>query len=302
MTTIRILTVDDEPLNLAIIEEYLSEERNYRLDSAGDGEAAWQILEAAATPYDLVILDRMMPVLDGLELLKRMKADPRFADIPVIMQTAASAPEQVREGLAAGAYYYLTKPYEPETLCAVVRAAVGDRQLLRTAISRIGNFDRAIQQLAMIEFRFRTLDEAHTLAEFLAGLCPTPQSALFGLTELMVNAIEHGNLGISYREKTLLLMENDWLDEIGRRLELPQFAGRVARVRLECAPDSLCFTISDEGHGFDWQHYLDFDPTRIFDPNGRGIAMAQRTSFNSVEYRDGGKTVVARIALGEPAR
>jgi CheY-like chemotaxis protein len=295
MPITRILTVDDEPLNLAIIEEYLSGEADYELDTAGNGEEAWQALEAALTPYDLVILDRIMPVLDGLELLRRMKADARFADIPVIMQTAASAPDQVREGLAAGAYYYLTKPYEPETLSAVLRAAIGDRRALRSAVSRADNLDRALPLLANVEFGFRTPEEARTLAEFLAGLCPAPQNALFGLSELMLNAVEHGNLGISYREKTLLLMENDWQAEIGRRLGLPQFAGRIARIRLERQPDRLHFTISDEGQGFDWRSYLDFDPARIFDPNGRGIAMVQRTSFSGLEYRGCGNTVVATI-------
>jgi len=298
MTTTRILTVDDEPLNLAIIEEYLSEEPDYRLDTASDGEEAWRALTAGGVKYDLVILDRIMPVLDGLDLLRRMKADTRFADIPVIMQTAASAPEQVREGLAAGAYYYLTKPYEPETLSAVVRAAIGDQRALRSAVSRAGSMDRAMQHLTQIEFTFRTLDDVHALADFLAGFCPNPQSALFGLTELMVNAIEHGNLGISYREKTLLLMENDWQTEIGRRLELPQFAERIARVRLERGADELRFMIADEGKGFDWQHYLDFDPSRIFDPNGRGIAMAQRTSFTSLRYLGNGNTVEATIRAG----
>ena len=110
MTRTRILAVDDEPLNLAIIEEYLCEEASYTLDTAENGEIAWSALEAACPPYDLVILDRMMPVLDGMALLRRMKADQRFAAVPVILQTAAAAPEQVREGLDAGAYYYLTKP------------------------------------------------------------------------------------------------------------------------------------------------------------------------------------------------
>lgn len=298
MTITRILTVDDEPLNLAIIEEYLSGEPEYRLDTAGNGEEAWQALTTAATPFDLLILDRIMPVLDGLALLRRMKADARFADIPVIMQTAASTPEQVREGLAAGAYYYLTKPYEPETLSAVVRAAIGDRRALRTAVSRAGNLDRALPLLACADFDFRTLEEAQTLAEFLAGLCPEPRNALFGLSELMTNAVEHGNLGITYREKTLLLMENDWQAEIGRRLEMPEFAERVARIRLERQPDRLRFTISDQGKGFDWRRYLDFDPARIFDPNGRGIAMAQRTSFSELEYPGCGNTVVATIRTG----
>jgi len=298
MDTIRILTVDDEPLNLAIIEEYLADAPGYKLDTASNGEEAWRALTSGGVAYDLVILDRIMPVLDGLALLRRMKADTRLADIPVIMQTAASAPEQVREGLAAGAYYYLTKPYEPETLLAVVRAAIGDQRALRKAVSRAGSMDRAMRHLAQIEFRFRTLDDVQTLAEFLAGFCPNPQAAQFGLVELMVNAVEHGNLGISYREKTLLLMENDWQTEIGRRLELPQFTERVATVRMERLGDALRFTITDQGKGFDWAHYLDFDPSRIFDPNGRGIAMAQRTSFASLRYLGAGNIVEAVIPIG----
>lgn len=295
MKQTRILAVDDEPINLAIIEEYLCEEESYALDTAQDGEIAWTALTGASVPYDLVILDRMMPVLDGMALLSRMKADTRFAEIPVIMQTAASAPEQVREGMAAGAYYYLTKPYEPETLCAVVRAAIGDRHALKSALSRAESLERAFQQLAEVEFHFRTLDEASQLAQVLADFCPNPQSVLFGLSELMINAVEHGNLGITYREKTLLLMENDWHAEVERRQELPQFRERVARVRFERLADTLRFTIRDEGNGFEWQNYLEFDPARVFDPNGRGIAMARRSSFCSVDYPGNGNTVVVCI-------
>lgn len=294
MSTIRILAVDDEPLNLAIIEEYLSDE-DYAIDTAEEGERAWAALTTTTRPYDLIILDRMMPVLDGIALLKRMKGDPRFADVPVVMQTAAAAPDQVREGLAAGAYYYLTKPYEPETLCAVVRAAIQDRQALVSAKTRADSFEQAFSLLSEIEFRFRTLDEVAQISNVLASLCPNPQNVIFGLSELMTNAVEHGNLGISYREKTLLLMENDWKAEVDRRLALPQFKDNVAAVRFSRSDDGLRFTIADQGKGFEWQRYLDFDPTRVFDPNGRGIAMALKTSFSDLDYRGSGNVVVATV-------
>ena len=93
----------------------------------------------------------------------------------------------------------------------------------------------------------------------------------------------------------MLLMENDWRPEIERRLLLPQFRDRLARVRFEQEDSRLRFTISDEGNGFEWQRYLDFDPSRVFDPNGRGIAMAHRTSFSSLEYLGSGSTVVATV-------
>lgn len=125
MTQRRILVVDDEIINLQIIREYL-EDTGHQLELLVSAEQAWERLNAGAPAFGLAILDRMMPGMSGIELLRLMKGDTRFAAIPVIMQTAATAPDQVREGIEAGAYYYLAKPYEPETLLAIVRAALVD--------------------------------------------------------------------------------------------------------------------------------------------------------------------------------
>ncbi|HQX07983.1 MAG TPA: response regulator, partial [Zoogloea sp.] len=97
MSKARILVVDDEPFNLDIVAEYL-DEMDFDLVMVESGEAAWDALCDTAQMFDLVLLDRMMPGMDGIMLLKRMKADERLATIPVIMQTAATSPEQIREG------------------------------------------------------------------------------------------------------------------------------------------------------------------------------------------------------------
>jgi CheY-like chemotaxis protein len=98
----RILVVDDEPMNLEIIGDVL-DDPSFVVSNAANGEIAWQAMQAAETLPQLLVLDRMMPVLDGIELLKRIKAEPRFADIPVIMQSAASSSSDIAEGVAAGA-------------------------------------------------------------------------------------------------------------------------------------------------------------------------------------------------------
>ncbi len=113
----RVLVVDDEQLNLFIIGDLAQE---HELEMAHNPLEAWASLSAPDSNFSLVVLDRMMPELDR-QLLRRMKREARFADIPVIMQTAASSPDQVREGLEAGASS-LTKPYEPEALISIVRA------------------------------------------------------------------------------------------------------------------------------------------------------------------------------------
>lgn len=290
----RVLVVDDEQLNLFIIEEFLEQE-DISLEMHSDPLAAWASLIAPESNFSLVILDRMMPELDGMEFLRRMKRESRFADIPVIMQTAASSPDQVREGLAAGAYYYLTKPYEPEALISIVRVAMEDRRARSQLRSRAARLEDAQKLIRTVEYRFVTMDDIASLVPVLAAMCSVPDVVAPGLSDLMVNAVEHGNLGVSYQEKSLLKWEGDWEAEISRRLALPQFCERFATIRLERATESVVFTITDQGHGFEWSKFLAFDPDRAFDPNGRGIAMARMMSFSSLEYQGCGNVVVATV-------
>lgn len=292
----RVLVVDDEQLNLFIIEEFLEQE-DIELELHSNPLEAWASLSAPDSDFSLVVLDRMMPELDGMELLRRMKRESRFVDIPVIMQTAASSPDQVREGLEAGAYYYLTKPYEPEALISIVRAALEDRRARSQLRSRAARLEEAQALIRSVEYRFVTLEDVSSLVPVLAGMCPAPDVVAPGLSDLMVNAVEHGNLGVTYQEKSLLKWEGDWEAEIKRRLALPQFEGRFATVRAERVADSLVFTIADQGAGFEWSKFLSFDPDRAFDPNGRGIAMARMMSFAALEYQGKGNVVVAQVKL-----
>lgn len=292
----RVLVVDDEQLNLFIIEEFLEQEE-IELEMHSNPLEAWASLSAPDSNFSLVVLDRMMPDLDGMELLRRMKRESRFVDIPVIMQTAASSPDQVREGLEAGAYYYLTKPYEPEALISIVRAALEDRRARGQLRSRAARLEEAQALIRSVEYRFVTLEDVSSLVTVLAGMCPVPDIVAPGLSDLMVNAVEHGNLGVTYQEKSLLKWEGDWEGEIKRRLALPQFVGRFATVRAERTGERMVFTITDQGDGFDWQKFLNFDPDRAFDPNGRGIAMAKMMSFASLEYQGKGNIVIAQVDL-----
>ncbi len=120
----KILSVDDDELNRDILTEHLTA-AGYEVVEAGDGDIALKLL--AETPgIDVILLDRMMPRLSGMEVLKAVKADPHHAGIPVIMQSGAAERGQVLQGINAGAYYYLTKPYERQMLLAIVGAALKD--------------------------------------------------------------------------------------------------------------------------------------------------------------------------------
>ncbi len=293
-TSATVLVVDDEEFNLEILIEYL-EDAGYAPVGAVDGQQAWEILESEPQRFDAVLLDRMMPQMDGLEVLKRIKAHAELKTLPVIMQTAKAAKENILEGLQAGAYYYLTKPFEKETMLAIVDTAVSDYQrhnsLQQEAL-------RTVHTLSLMEqgrFLFRTLDEARNLATLLANAAPMGKRLVIGLSELFLNAVEHGNLGIGYDEKTLLNQQGNWGLDVERRLALPENADKQVLVEYTRKNGELNFLVRDQGTGFDWKSYLEISPERALDNHGRGIAMARGISFDSLEYRGSGNEVIATV-------
>lgn len=209
MSMARILVVDDEPFNLDIVAEYL-DEMDFDLVMVESGEAAWDELTRPDSSFDLVLLDRMMPGMDGIQVLKKIKGDAELRGIPVIMQTAATSPEQVREGLAAGAFYYLTKPFEGEALQTIIRSALDDMRTRRELNANLADHAVALSCITEGEFFVRTLDEARKLAAFIALLGPQPETLAMGLSELLVNGVEHGNLGIDFAEKSRLRETDCW--------------------------------------------------------------------------------------------
>ena len=118
---------------------------------------------------------------------------------------------------------------------------------------------------------------------------------IFMCVELMLNAVEHGNLAITYEEKSQLIAASNLDAEIERRLSLPSFASRKARLRILNSRTQLQYVICDEGSVFDWAPYLEMSPARAFDTHGRGIAMSRLLSFDAVEYQGCGNQVVATI-------
>ncbi len=295
-----VLAVDDDPVILKLLETALTK-NNYEVLLARDGMAGWELLDEHDSVIDAVLLDRRMPRLDGLELLRRIKDDPAKQRIPVIMETAARARHEIVEGIDAGAYYYITKPFHVDILLSIVETAVRDyryQSMLRTEV------DRNRQMLGLVSgatFEFRTLEQAQDLAVFIAAFYPEPDNVVLGLSELLVNAVEHGNLGIGYERKTELTRQGRWREEIESLLHDSDHADRTVRVSYERTATELRLIIRDEGEGFDPAPYMQLDPDRVTDNHGRGIAMANMVSFDAIEYRAGGTEVCCTVRLRESA-
>ncbi len=293
-TKATILVVDDEPINLDIICAHLEDE-NYALIRASNGREAWSLLEADPQGHDVIILDRMMPGMNGMELLITIKEHELMTHIPVVMQTAKAENLEVIEGLKAGAYYYLTKPYDGDLLKCVVGSAVCDRLHEKSLHESLREGRRIFELMTFGRFRVHNLLEGTLVASQVAHLCPEPHRVVTGISELLINALEHGNLKIGYQEKSELMRKGIWQIEVERRLAAVENSSGFVELDFSVAADSVQIRIRDQGPGFDWTPYLDFDPARAFDPHGRGIAVARLSSFDDLEYLGSGNEVIATV-------
>ena len=126
MSTPQLLMIEDDARLAAMVGEYLTHS-GYRVAHAGDGESGLAMLQDA--PADLVVLDLMLPGIDGLEVCRRIRAQPGdAARVPVLMLTAKGDPMDRIVGLELGADDYLPKPFEPRELLARIRAVLRRRQ------------------------------------------------------------------------------------------------------------------------------------------------------------------------------
>lgn len=158
-TQASILAVDDVPDNLDILVATLGEQ--YTIKVASTGERALKILASGKLP-DLILLDVMMPEMDGFEVCRRIKADPSTRDIPVIFLTAMNEAVDVTRGFAAGAVDFVTKPADP----AILQARIETHLRLRRSIAELQrNRIALIEQNAVLEENSRLRDEFERMAQ-----------------------------------------------------------------------------------------------------------------------------------------
>ena len=112
-----VLAVDDIPLNLMLVQKMLGR-FNFRIKTAANGEQALQ--SVAAEKPDLILLDLMMPVLDGFEVIRRLRANPETADIQIVILSALNSNEDVVKGFNVGANDFIMKPIIMEKLLTCV--------------------------------------------------------------------------------------------------------------------------------------------------------------------------------------
>ena len=157
LSNLRLLVVDDIESNIDILVDMLGDD--YRVSVAMDGESALEDIKES--PPDLILLDIIMPGIDGYEVCKRLKSDKETRDIPVIFLTSLSEESNEAKGLALGAVDYITKPFSSE----LVKSRVHNHLELKQYRDHLEELDRKRTQQLLLTQEI-TIESLGTLAEF----------------------------------------------------------------------------------------------------------------------------------------
>lgn len=210
-----VLLVDDAPENLAVLSDML-EEQNYLVFVANSGERAIESVRRARP--DVILLDAVMPGIDGFETCRRLKSDPASRDVPVIFMTGLTDTEHVLAGFKAGGVDYVTKPVNPEVVIARIAAHVRSARSAMRARDALGSAGISVIVLdASLKKVWQTACAAELLDTFFA---PVPsESELPGEILAWLKQIATADRA-STPEKTILHVVVD-----GRALRLRWVAG-----------------------------------------------------------------------------
>ena len=162
-----LLVVDDNPNNRDILKRHI-ERQGFQVKLASNGRQALEML--AQQSFDLVLLDLMMPELDGFEVLQRMKASPTLASTPVIMISALDETSSVVRCVQMGAEDYLSKPFDPVVLNARIQASLEKKRLRDRERKKTAELEQAIADLRRTQDQLVVQEKLASLGALTAGI------------------------------------------------------------------------------------------------------------------------------------
>lgn len=264
-----ILIADDNPLNLDILQTRLAA-HGYHIITAGDGEAALRL--ATEQHPDLILLDIMMPKVDGMEVCRRLKADISLPFIPIIMVTSKADSADIVAGLDAGADEYLTKPVDHAALVARVKSMLRIKGLHDTVQDQATRLELQASQLTewnrTLELRvaeqLAELERASRLKRFLS-----PQ-----LAELIVSSGDEKLLDSHRREITVVFSDLRGFTAFSETAEPEEVIGVLRE--YHGAMGELIFRSEGTLERFAGDGLMVFfnDPLPCPDPGPRAVRMA----------------------------
>lgn len=290
---ILILIVEDDRLMASFLEAMLAKQ-GYKILIADNGQKAKDLISQYSDELHVIVLDWVLPDISGVQIVEWLKADTTLAQIPVIMQTGNSEPEQIKEGIDSGVFYYLVKPVQEEILKAVLSSAIIDSMRHKSLARELTSHSYSFKLVDQASFTIKTIDEAEKSSCFIANFFPEPHKILPAIAALLINAVEHGNCGITYEQKKQFLTDGTYRIELENRISEALKANKKVTVEYNKTDNNYILQITDDGDGFLAEKFIKADPARSLDEFGRGVARANML-FDSLVYNAKGNQVIATL-------
>lgn len=290
-----LLVIDNNHDAVNFLREML-DNSPYTIVSTNDGEEGFNILLQDPDRFSAIILGQNIQGINGVRLVHKINSSSSMKTIPVIMEASTGTMEEMEICIRAGARYYIPKPIDKAAIPRIIATAIRDQARYREAEQSVWSY-KPINTMVHATFKIKSLHDVQPISSLIANECPNPRLAAVGISEILINAIEHGNLGITYQEKTILHEKEQWLSEIERRLQLPENKDKHVIVVFSKTDGHINIRITDHGEGFNWREYQTLDSTRVFDNHGRGIIMARNLAFEDMIYHGKGNDVECIIPL-----
>jgi len=282
--------VDDQEALRTLLARLLERE-GFDPVQAEDGAQAVELYKSEA-PL-VVVSDIMMPKMDGLTLLNEIRRIDRNAT--VILMTGQGNEDVLLKALRGGATNFFKKPFAVRELIDEIRKVVEFR--LEAARSSL------FSPLLVEETKTFVMPRADSpffpiINQITLQLpCILPAEDILnlkiGIEEVITNAIEHGNLGITFEEKSKAIQDGRLADLIAAKGRESDAAGRSVRITSRLSPQRFEITIRDDGRGFNWRDLPAVIPENLLAFNGRGLFLT-KIYFDEVSFNDAGNEVTLR--------
>ena len=293
--TPHILIAENSKHPLKKLADLLKSE-GYHIGVSHSGEDAFSTLVDHTSQYHAIILDHRTPDNKEHALLTKISTASSLKTLPIILIVPDTHQNTLRDAIQRGAHYCLSEDASSDHALQIIQAAIR-RNLSYRELQNLSPTTSypMMQYLIFGEFQVKTLGEAQDLARGLSTICPNPNLAVVGISELLINAIEHGNLAITYAEKSQYKRDNTWEAKITERQKEPKHRHKTVDVQFKKTETEFIIQITDQGAGFDSKKVIDLNPERLLDTHGRGIMMARNLVFKDLVYSPKGNQVTVVI-------
>lgn len=289
----KILLIDDDSSTEELLKTIFKDD-GIQFEKLIEKKDILSQLKKFHAQYETIIVKKDFTGFDLQEFITDLREEPTTHFLPII--ELVKEDDSSVEGLFASHekcpnLFFMKFPLNPGLLIPLIKSIGIMYKEQRKYHQFTAKKKLILEKFSSLKCNITTLDEAKEMADHLALYFLDSNRAANGIYQLLENAIEHGNLGIGYENKSSFLKEGKWLEEIQTKIKDKENKRKTVEIVIERKKDGTYIQITDTGKGFDWKKYMDVDPSRANHQHGRGIPLVNKIYFDKLVYNQEGNQV-----------